>query len=381
MMQNADLLSGAPARGEAGADSSGLWIKSSAGEYQLVVAPGALKQLPAQLDALGIKGRCWIITDTTVGPLYLDRIVELVGPSRPVLSYAVPAGEQSKSLALAETLYTWMLEGGVERRDVVLALGGGVVGDLAGFVASTVLRGVELIQLPTTVQAMIDSSMGGKTGVNHARGKNLIGTFYPARVILADTTTLRSLPRREFAAGVAEAIKHGVIADAALFDDLEANLDALYGLAEPITGELIRRSAAVKAAVVTADERELGVRMLLNYGHTLGHALEAAAGYGALLHGEAVSIGMELAGQIAIRTGRYSEAELARQRALLRAAGLPIAPPPGLTADAVLAAVGLDKKRDAGTVRWILPERIGSAVVVRDVPPALVREVLEQALT
>jgi 3-dehydroquinate synthase len=378
-MQNADVRGGAPARDEA-SNGSDLWITSSAGQYRLVVAPGALAQLPGQLEALEIKGRCWVITDTNVGPLYLDQVVELLGPSRPVLSYAVPAGEQSKSLAMAETLYTWMLEGGVERRDVVLALGGGVVGDLAGFVASTVLRGVELIQLPTTVQAMIDSSMGGKTGVNHARGKNLIGTFYPPRVILADTGTLRTLPRREFAAGVAEAIKHGVIADAPLFDDLEAGIDALYRLEEPLTGELIRRSAAVKATVVTADERELGLRMLLNYGHTLGHALEVAAGYGVLLHGEAVSIGMELAGTLAIRTGRYSQAELARQRALLQAAGLPIAPPPGLTADAVLAAVGLDKKRDGGSVRWVLPERIGAAVVVRDVPPALVREVLEEAL-
>ncbi|GIV98421.1 MAG: hypothetical protein KatS3mg057_3078 [Herpetosiphonaceae bacterium] len=356
-----------------------LWVTAGNGCYPVIVAAGALDLLSSMLDSLGISGRCWLISDDQLGPLYTEQVVAAL-PGRRVSSFAVPSGEQSKSLEQVSVLYDWLLAGGVERGDVVLALGGGVVGDLAGFVASTILRGIALVQLPTTTLAMIDSSIGGKTGVNHPRGKNLIGTFYPPRLVLADTRTLRTLPPREYVAGLAEGIKHGIIADAGLFADLEDSIQALLRLEEPLTSNLLRRAAAVKVDIVSADERESHRRMVLNYGHTLGHALEVAAGYGTLLHGEAISIGMELAGRIALRLGLFSQAELERQRALLRSAGLPTRLPAGLTADVLLAPVGLDKKRQGGSVRWVLPERIGSAVVVDHVPLDLVREIVAEAI-
>jgi 3-dehydroquinate synthase len=278
-----------------------------------------------------------------------------------------------------------MIGGGVERRDAVLALGGGVVGDLAGFVAATVLRGIALIQLPTTLLAMVDSALGGKTGVNHPLGKNLIGAFHQPRLVLSDTGTLATLPPRELRAGWAEVIKHAVIRDAGLFGELEDWRleigDWRFDNPNPrsLISNLIRRAAKVKVDVVNADERETGERMLLNYGHTLGHALEALTGYGTLLHGEAVAIGMDLAARIALRMELWGPESVERQRALLQAYGLPTDLPAGVDPARLLELTLRDKKVRAGRVRWVLPTTIGAAEVHDDVPEEMVRAVVETA--
>lgn len=361
-----------------------LTITTPTGSYAVRIGAGLLADLPTELARLGLRGTLWLISDSAVYPHYGPALVEaLRAAGYRVSSIAVASGEASKDLDIVGRLYDWLLEGEVERRDVVLALGGGVVGDLAGFVAATILRGVAFVQLPTTLLAMVDSALGGKTGVNHPRGKNLIGAFHQPRLVLGDTNTLASLPARELRAGWAEVIKHGVIRDAGLFEQLEAEKWGARA-AELFTNptltsqasRLIARAAAVKVAVVNADERETGERMLLNYGHTLGHALEAAAGYGVLLHGEAVAIGMDLAAQIAHGLGLFDAAAVERQRALLHAYGLPTALPPALDPEQLLRLTLHDKKVRGGIVRWIMPTRIGQAVVRDDVPEALVRSVL-----
>jgi len=374
--------------------TSPLTITTPAGSYDVLVGPNLLDQLPAHLQALGLRGALWLISDTEVYPCY-GAAVEgaLRAAGYRVESHAVPSGEASKDLAVASQLYDWMIGGGVERRDAVLALGGGVVGDLAGFVAATVLRGIALIQLPTTLLAMVDSALGGKTGVNHPLGKNLIGAFHQPRLVLSDTNTLASLPPRELRAGWAEVIKHGVIRDAGLFEDLAlaigerglgigrhaSSVLPVPSSQSPIA-DLIRRAAKVKVDVVNIDERETGQRMLLNYGHTLGHALEALTGYGTLLHGEAVAIGMDLAARVALRMELWGPESVERQRALLQAYGLPTSVPAGVDLSRLLELTLRDKKVHAGRVRWVLPTAIGSAEVRDDVPEQLVRAVVEAAL-
>lgn len=356
-----------------------LIVRTPAGSYEVVVAPGALAELPERLAGLGLRGAAWLVADAAVFPHYGEAAEgRLRAAGYRVSSFQVPSGEPSKDLATAARLYDWLIGGGVERRDVVLALGGGVAGDLAGFVAATVLRGVALVQLPTTLLAMVDSAIGGKTGVNHPLGKNLIGAFYQPRLTLADTETLATLPPRELRSGWAEVIKHGVIRDAGLFERLEdAGRGAGGALPAPeALPDLIRRAVRVKVDVVNVDERETGERMLLNYGHTLGHAVEAAAGYGTLLHGEAVAIGMDLEAQIACALGMVGDAMVARQRALLHSYGLPTRLPDGMAADEILALTLRDKKVRAGRVRWALPTGIGAATVRDDVPEALVRGAL-----
>jgi 3-dehydroquinate synthase len=357
-----------------------LRVSTPGGAYRVVIAPGALRRVADELRALGRIGAVWLISDTHVFPLYGAQLeAELRAAGFTVRSYQIASGETSKDLSVAAELYDWLIGGGVERRDLVLALGGGVVGDLAGFVAATTLRGIGVVQLPTNLQAMIDSAIGGKTGINHRLGKNLIGAFHQPRVVLCDTETLATLPERELSAGWAEVIKHGVIRDAGLFEQLEELAAGGRGAMpeEPARSALLRRAVAVKVEVVNIDERETGERMLLNYGHTLGHAVEAAAGYGALLHGEAVAIGMDLEAQIAERLGMVDTAFVTRQRKLLQRYGLPTAIPAGMRADDLLARTLRDKKVQAGKVRWALPTAVGAAVVRDDVPEAVVRAVLE----
>jgi len=370
-----------------------LTITTPAGSYDIITGAGILHELPAHLVRLGLTGRIWLVSDAAVATVYGEPLLaalHVAGFNTQV--FTVPSGEQSKDLAMAADMYTWLIGGGVERRDTVVALGGGVVGDLAGFVAATTLRGLNFVQLPTTLLAMVDSAIGGKTGVNHPLGKNLIGAFHQPRLVLADVRLLATLPARELRAGWAEVIKHGVIRDAGLFEMLEQNV-GVRGQGSAIRGgvhttdprsltpdpSIIRRAAAVKVDVVNIDEREQAERMLLNYGHTLGHAIEAAAGYGTVLHGEAVAIGMDLAARIAIEMGMFSEAELERQRVLLRAYGLSTAIPAALITDQILRLTLRDKKVNAGTIRWVLPVRIGEAIVRSDVPETLVREIVESA--
>ena len=382
-----------------------LTITTPAGSYDVLVGPNLLQELPARLQVLGLSGTLWLISDGQVYPHHGAAVEGLLrGVGYRIESYAVQSGEASKDLAVVSKLYDWMIGGAVERRDVVLALGGGVVGDLAGFVAATVLRGIALIQLPTTLLAMVDSALGGKTGVNHSLGKNLIGAFHQPRLVLSDTNTLATLPSRELRAGWAEVIKHAVIRDAGLFELLEkhsgVSIQEPEGVVSSIAQDgvelrrsakqilnadswllnsIIRRAAQVKVDVVNIDERETGERMLLNYGHTLGHALEALTGYGTLLHGEAVAIGMELAAQVALRMELWGPESVERQRALLQAYGLPIAIPASVDPARLLELTLRDKKVRAGRVRWVLPTAIGMAEVRDDVQEDLVRAVVEAA--
>ena len=277
--------------------------------------------------------------------------------------FEVPDGERTKSLSRAAGLYDAMLEAGADRGSVVIALGGGVVGDLAGFVAATLLRGLPVVQVPTTLLAMVDSSVGGKTGVNVARGKNLVGAFHQPRLVWMDAATLRTLPARQLAAGLAEVIKHAAIRDEALFARLERDLPRILALEPEVLLPMLERSCAIKAEVVALDEREAGLRMLLNFGHTLGHAVEALAGYRGVLHGEAVAMGMVYAARRSEELGFAPEGTRERLAALLARAGLPTALPER-PRRAYLTAVGVDKKRRDARVRFVVLRGIGKAETV-----------------
>lgn len=369
-----------------------LVVKTSQGSYPILFGEGLLARLGEVLREYVPEsaGRAaFIISDEQVGPLYGSQVqanLEAAG-YRPALRL-VGAGEESKSLAQAQALFDWLAESRAERKDIIIALGGGVVGDLAGFVAASWLRGLPLVQIPTTLLAMVDSSVGGKTGVNHPRGKNLIGAFYPASAVVADVLTLTSLPERARRSGWAEVVKHAVIpgvgdAQAALvrFERLEKSVHALNAGDMGVTAAILRESVAVKAGVVEQDERESGLRMTLNYGHTYAHGLEAAGGYHQLMHGEAVAIGLQGAARLSERLGLCSAEFVARQKALLEAFGLPTSAHSfGFDRASVLASMKLDKKVDSGAIRWILPLGIGRLEIRRDVPNELVLEVLDELL-
>lgn len=361
-----------------------LMVHTGTAHYPVIVEYGARQQLPYLLKEYGLGGTLWLVSDSNVFAHYGAEIQALLSQAgHTVQTYVVPSGEASKSQEQLWQLYTWMISNGVERRDTVLALGGGMVGDLAGFAAASVLRGIALVQLPTTLLAMVDAAVGGKTGINHPLGKNLIGAFHQPRLVLADTATLQSLPGRELRSGWAEVIKHGVIRDAELFALLEAHAadfqqHALSTHTADLLTTVVRRAVAVKVAVVSADEREQGVRIILNYGHTLGHALEATLGYQGLLHGEAVAIGMHAVARIAVEMGVFAAADAERQRCLLEAYGLPTRFPTDVDLEQVLAMTLRDKKVKHRQIRWVLPVSIGTVSVRDDVPEALVRRVLLQ---
>jgi shikimate kinase/3-dehydroquinate synthase len=360
------------------ADHGEIVVTTPGGTYPIQTAPNIIQMLPGWLQRLGLGGRFWLVSDDVVMPLHGERVLTaLRANGYAIETFAIRAGEEHKNLATVQHVYDWLLSRGVERGDVVLAFGGGVVGDLAGFVAATVLRGIALVQLPTTVLAMVDSAIGGKTGVDHQQGKNLIGAFHQPRLVLADTTVLSTLPLAERAAGWTEAIKHGVIGDAQLFRDLQYHAEAAIQLDEPITSNLLRRAAAFKAGIVSGDEREQGSRILLNYGHTIGHAIEAESGY-SLRHGEAVAIGMMAAGTIANQLDMFPNSALVVQAAVLQAFGLPTRVPKNFSLDAIWQRIASDKKIRAKRVRWVLPTAIGAATVREDVPEALVLEVLRR---
>ena len=353
-----------------------LTVTTSTTTYPVIVAEGALSELAGHLAALGLRGRPWLITDTHVMPLHGSALLAALHTAGyDAQSIVVPAGEASKSMEVLGQLYDWLIAGGVERRDVILALGGGVIGDLAGFAAASVLRGIAVVQLPTTLLAMVDAAVGGKTGINHPLGKNLIGAFHQPRLVLADTATLTTLPPRELRAGWAEVIKHGVISDAGLFAELE-QLAATASSSQPAIDArmtaLIRRAVAVKVGVVSRDEREQGERIILNYGHTIAHAVETLSGYGRILHGEAVAMGMHAEARIALALGLCDEALVERQHALLCAYGLDPTLPADLDPAALIAATLRDKKVEARKVRWVLPTAIGSVVVRDDVPEGMI---------
>jgi 3-dehydroquinate synthase len=317
-----------------------------------------------------------VVTNTTVAPLYLGRLRGLLeGQGVQVIPVVLPDGEQHKNWETLNLIFDALLRGRCDRSTPLIALGGGVVGDLAGFAAASFMRGVPFIQAPTTLLAQVDSSVGGKTGINHPLGKNMIGAFWQPVAVIADTATLDTLPERELSAGLAEVVKYGLIRDLPFFEWLEANMERLMARDPEALAWAIRRSCENKAEVVAADEREAGLRALLNLGHTFGHAIENALGYGSWLHGEAVAAGTMLAAGLSHAMGLIGEAEVARVGALLRRARLPVAAP-DLGPDRYLELMGLDKKSQGGRLRLVLLRRLGEAFLCADAPPAALREVL-----
>jgi len=335
-------------------------VSLPSGQYPILIGAGLLDRVGEQIVRAGLSGSVFVVTDSGVGPLYAERVLaSLARAGIPALLHTVPAGEQSKCLAEYGRGLDTMASAGLERSAIVLALGGGVVGDLAGFLAATYLRGVRLVQAPTSLLAQVDSSVGGKTGIDLAAGKNLAGAFHQPQLVLADTAALQTLPPRELRAGLAEVVKYGVILDPELFESLELNSEALLNHHEEITERTVERCCRLKARVVEADEKETGLRAVLNYGHTIGHAIEAVAGYGIYLHGEAISIGMSAAGWLSCRRVQLAPAEAGRIDRLLSRFGLPIRLARELDENELLAAMSRDKKSRGGALRFVLARRIG----------------------
>jgi 3-dehydroquinate synthase len=344
-------------------------LRAGGREVPLLAGPGALAELRRALASTGFDGQLFVVADAIALEGY-HALLEGVLPGAPVLS--ISGQEEDKTLASVSRVWDWLIDQGAQRRDALVAFGGGVVCDLVGFAAASYLRGIGLINVPTTLLAQVDASVGGKTGVNHARGKNLIGAFYQPLCVVADTSLLATLSQRAFAAGMAEVAKMAMILDAELFERLEREASDLQPASAEALAPFVARSIELKADIVERDERESGDRMLLNYGHTVGHALEAGAGYGTLLHGEAVAIGMQAAALIAQRLNMLSRSDAERQTALLRALHLPLTFPTSV--EDVLARLSVDKKRAGTRQRWILAERVGAARIRDDVPAKVVHE-------
>jgi len=374
-------------RGRSRADASGvavglrvLRVELGPRAYEIRIGPGLLERVGERLRALGLASRAIVVTDSNVRALLADRVERSLGDAGiPHSTIAVPPGERTKSAGALVRLWDAMLDAGIDRRTAVVALGGGVVGDLAGFAAATILRGVPYLQVPTTLLAQVDSSVGGKTAIDRPRGKNLVGAFWQPVGVEIDPLALATLPDRELRSGLAEVVKAGVIRSRELFELVEARAEDLLRRGPDPLARAVELACRVKAAVVGRDERdESGERAVLNFGHTIGHALESAAGLGTLLHGEAVSIGMVAAGRLALRFGGWSEKDQARLEALLRRLGLPTdAEGLGVGEPAVMRHLRADKKALGGALRFVLPERIGRARLREEpVPEALVRETL-----
>jgi len=344
--------------------------------YDILIGSGLLARAAEFFKPLKLGNRGVIITDSNVGPLYgavLQQALRTGGIETEIVD--VPAGESSKSLRQADRLLEHLLSLGLDRRSFVVALGGGVVGDLAGFVAATYLRGIAFVQVPTTLLALVDSSVGGKVGVNLPQGKNLVGSFYQPRLVLADIDTLKSLPERELRAGFAEVIKTGAIRDAKFFAWLEREHQQVLRREPDAVAHAVRRCCEIKADVVSKDERESGLRAILNFGHTVGHAMEALVEYEGLLHGEAISMGMCFASKLSVKRGGLNETELKRLCALLEASGLPTRPTDKFDMNRLLEAMRLDKKAREGKLRFVLLKRLGEAVGSDAVTGADIEEV------
>jgi 3-dehydroquinate synthase len=327
--------------------------------YPITIGPKLLSD--AALLARHIQGRqVAIVTNTTIAPLYLEQVAgPLRAAGREVITIVLPDGEQYKNQESLMQVYDALLANRCDRKVTLVALGGGVIGDLTGYAAASYMRGVSFVQIPTTLLAQVDSSVGGKTGINHPLGKNMIGAFHQPRAVLADTTTLATLPDRELSAGLAEVIKHGAIIDLEFFEWIEQNIGKLVARDPAALAHAIARSCEIKANVVRQDEREGGLRAILNFGHTFGHAIENGLGYGSWLHGEAVGCGMVMAADLSCRLGLIDQATVARMRALVAAAGLPTVAP-DLGAARWLELMEVDKKNEGGEIKFILLKPLGS---------------------
>ena len=344
--------------------------------YPIHIGAGLLEQIDYFAPYIAGKQVC-IVTDDTVAPLYLQRLQSCLQDYR-VSSVILPTGEAYKNWMVLQQIFDALLNERHDRRTTLIALGGGVVGDMTGFAAACYQRGVNFIQVPTTLLSQVDSSVGGKTGINHPAGKNMIGAFYQPQAVVIDTDSLQTLPPREVSAGLAEIIKYGLIRDTDFLAWLEQNMPALRALDAGKLTEAIYRSCQVKAEVVAADEREGGVRAILNLGHTFGHAIEAHQGYGQWLHGEAVGAGMVMAVQMSARQHWISAAEAERAIGLIAAAGLPVAPPAAMQAADFVRLMAVDKKVLDGQLRLVLLQQLGDAVVTADYDPSALTATLAQ---
>jgi 3-dehydroquinate synthase len=342
--------------------------------YTIHVGGGAFARLAEWLAPLRATRLC-VVSNATVDGYYGAAVREALVAIAPTDFVLLPDGEKYKTMDTAGRVLDALVDAGADRKSVVVALGGGVIGDVAGFAASVYMRGIRFVQLPTTLLAQVDSSVGGKTGVNHARGKNLIGTFHQPALVVTDTATLKTLAPRELSAGLAEIIKHGQLADAAYFDAVAQALPRLRACDPDALTQTVVGSCRIKAGIVVRDETESGDRALLNLGHTFGHAIEALTGFGTWLHGEAVGCGLCLAADLSARCGLIDAATVARIEEVVAAAGLPVRIE-GLSRDAAIAAMRGDKKSEAGRIRFVLLERIGRAVQ-REAPDALLRATLD----
>lgn len=346
--------------------------------YDIVIGAGVLARLPEFLAPLKLGKHGVVITDSNIWSLHAPAVQDALragGYETEVLT--VPAGEASKSLRQAERLLEKLPGCGLDRKSFIVALGGGVVGDLAGFVAATYLRGLPYVQVPTTLLAQVDSSVGGKTGVNLPQGKNLVGVFHQPALVVADSETLQTLPARELRAGFAEVIKHGAIRDAEFFGWLEREHNRVFALQPDAVAHVVRRCCEIKADVVSRDEREAGLRAILNFGHTIGHAMEALADYVGLLHGEAIAMGMCCAAQLSVTRGGLTSDDAQRISELIGASGLPVRLGDKYAIEDLFTAMRLDKKAQGGRLRFVLLKKLGEAFVSDAVTDADVKEVVD----
>ncbi|MEJ2695323.1 MAG: 3-dehydroquinate synthase [Candidatus Sulfobium sp.] len=345
--------------------------------YNIAIDSGMLAGIGRALEKFEFSARLALVSNPTVYGLYGQTVSDSMRASGfELIEIIIPDGEEYKNLAWVENIYGELLKARLDRKSAVVALGGGVIGDITGFAASTYMRGVDFVQVPTTLLAQVDSSVGGKTGVNHPLGKNMIGSFWQPRLVWIDTDTLKTLPRRQYLAGISEVIKYGVIWDADFFAFLEENRDKLLDMEGDTVAHVVKRSCEIKADVVSRDEREAGLRAILNYGHTIGHAIETASGYGKHLHGEAVAMGMCLEARLAQAKGLVGAEDAGRIEDLVRSYGLPAELPADADPAVLFSSMQLDKKAVSGELRCVLPERIGRVRI----ESGLTREDMERVL-
>lgn len=354
-------------------------VNLPAQSYDIVIAAGGLAHLGTWMQPLKLGQKVLLVSNPAIMKRYGEgAIAALTSAGFEVCQCILPAGERYKTLSSIQKIYDVALDHRLERSSTIVALGGGVIGDMSGFAAASWLRGIHFVQVPTSLLAMVDASIGGKTGVNHPRGKNLIGAFHQPRLVLIDPDVLKTLPVREFRAGMAEVIKYGVICDRDLFEQLESakRLDQMRYMAPDLLQAILTHSCQAKADVVSQDEKEAGLRAILNYGHTIGHAVESLTGYRSVNHGEAVAIGMVAAGDLAVGMGWWEAEAAQRQRSLIEKTNLPTQIPAILNIDEIVASLQTDKKVESGKVRFVLPKRIGEATVTNNVPSDLLKQVI-----
>ncbi|WP_330204544.1 3-dehydroquinate synthase [Cyanobacterium sp. Dongsha4] len=347
--------------------------------YSIHINTGGLNNIGEKASHLAIGKKILVVSNPEIFDYYGQITIDsLQNQGFEVNYHLIPAGENYKNLESIAQIYDTALKCRLERNSTLMALGGGVVGDMTGFAAATWLRGINFVQIPTSLLAMVDASVGGKTGVNHPQGKNLIGAFYQPKLVLIDPSVLKTLPEREFRAGMAEVIKYGVIWDKNLFEALESaqSIDSLNNFDEALLNDILTRSCQAKADVVGQDEKESGIRAILNYGHTIGHAIESLTNYETFVHGEAVAIGMVAAGRVAVKMGLWTENEAHRQDELIAKTGLPTTIPNYLKVEEIIDHLQMDKKVKDGKVRFILPEAIGKVQICDRISPEILSETL-----